>query len=364
MAKGKDAGNVTTEEALQAIQAGTLVEPPAGMVTLPPTLAEGMEASLARMERRATGQEKPLPLPWPGLAAQLGGGLWPQTFTLLVGTTGSGKSQLAVQASLHAARQGTPVLYVALELDRLGMHARTLALALRDDGPKHAPKWSELYLGEDRDAVARARKVSLEVAALPFHLEVGDIRGWSYSYLHGLAEGMRLKYGKPFLLVLDFLQLVDGGGDSDDRDMRLRMKNAANAGREVARRVEGATVFYLSGTSRENYATLTGEESKDKKGKPTKTTPLGQGNPARLVGAAKESGDVEYGADALLVLASEPWPGDGNAPPPDGTHAWVAVAKVRAKARSAGVRPGWVALRFDGSCFHEPPGVNLLPVTL
>jgi hypothetical protein len=154
--------------------------------------------------------------------------------------------------------------------------------------------------------------------------------------------------------VLDFLQLVDGTA-ADDRELRVRMKNAVAEGRSIAMdpNMRAAMVF-VSSTARANYGALSGSEapgSGEKRTQTRKPTPLGQGDPGRLVGTGKESGDLEYTADTVLVLASEPW-GEGGRPA-DGTHVWLAVAKTRAKARNA-KGSGWVELRFDGSCFGEP----------
>lgn len=41
----------------------------------------------------------------------------------------------------------------------------------------------------------------------------------------------------------------------------------------------------------------------------------------------KESGEIEFAADSVLVLLREPWK-DGR-PPKEGTHVWLAVAKQR-----------------------------------
>src|SRR5207253_2008488 len=72
-------------------------EPPA-----PPAPADGFEEpralgavlddALERMERRAGGDERPVPLPWSNVASALGGGLWGGTLVTLVGDTGSGKT--------------------------------------------------------------------------------------------------------------------------------------------------------------------------------------------------------------------------------------------------------------------------------
>ena len=63
-----------------------------------------------------------------------------------------------------------------------------------------------------------------------------------------------------------------------------------------------------------------------------------------LVGLGKESGDVEYSADGVLVLCREPWEASK---PQGGKVVHLAVAKLRAGEGS------WCALRFDGTVFAD-----------
>lgn len=306
-----------------------------------------LEEAIARMDARAGGRERPIPLPWPSLTTALGGGLWPGLH-VLVGNTGSGKSQFALQAALQAARAGTPVLYIGLELGKIDLVARLIGLM-------SGRRWSRLYLGSDpgelKEILGRFAEELGELARLPFHLEVASPFGWSYETLWEKAKSMRARYPEatdgagsprqgsaPFLVVLDFLQLVSSPADAHE-DLRERIGRAAYIGRAAARDLDAA-VLLVSSTARDNYGALNGE--KDGRG-----PGLGEGSPARLVGLGKESGEVEYAADSVLVLCREPW--EGAAPPSDGTATWLAVAKVR-----AGV-PGWVRFAFDGGVFREAP---------
>src|SRR5687768_6402371 len=71
-----------------------------------------LDEALDRMERRAVGDERPIPLPWSNVAAALGGGLWGATLVTLSGDTGSGKTQFALQLAVHAAEHAVPVCYI------------------------------------------------------------------------------------------------------------------------------------------------------------------------------------------------------------------------------------------------------------
>lgn len=320
----REAERAARRAALEAQRVGTFLDP-----------------ALTRMERRYAKLERPIPLPWKGMADALGGGLWPGMY-VLVGNTGSGKSQLTLQAALWAARAHTPVLYIGLELGKVDLVARLIALMT----PKE--KWNELYLGKATSLPTlrtdHAEPLN-ELRELPFHLEEGGPFGWSYADLEPRAQAMRELYperdgpgSRPMLVVLDFLQLVSSP-EGEREELRERIGRAAYVGRKVARDYDAAVVL-VSSTARDNYARLDAGIPGEG-GRPLTEPPL-----VALVGLGKDSGEVEYAADAVLALRREAW--SGNTPPPDGTHIRVAVAKGRA------VTPSWVDLRFNGSRFSEP----------
>ena len=294
-----------------------------------------LDRSILRMEARASGAEMPVPVPWPSVADALGGGLWPGCFTV-VGNTGSGKSQFAIQLAAEAAAKGTPVLYIGLELGEIDLTARLLGLAAK-------VYWSKLYLGDPFTVgglrTRHADKVEA-LRALPFHLDFGGPFGWSYRELEAKVRGLRDLYpephgkgSRPLLVVLDFLQLV-ASPEGEREDLRERIARASYAARAVARAMDVA-VLLISSTSRENYGTLDGaKDGKDG---------LGDGNAGRLVGLGKESGEIEYACDAALVLAREPWEKGKPRPP-----VFLAVAKGRY------IPTAWCKLEFDGSEFTEP----------
>jgi replicative DNA helicase len=313
---------------------------PAAPMDLPPGVHAFVGPALERMRRRRDKVEKPIPLPstWKKLTEALGGGIWPGLH-VLTGGTGTGKSQWALQVSAHAATVGTPVLYVALELGETDTVARLFGSMLNVG-------WSGLYLGTDDGGLQQAESRAAELAALPLHLDFGSPMGWDYRSLYDKAKAMRAAYpekvgddgkpikgSRPLLIMLDFLQLMSG----PEELLRERIGKAAYSGRAIARDFDAAVVL-ISGTARGNYAQLSGEG--ENKVKP------GASNAASLVGLSKESGEVEYAADTVLVLVAEPWPADGM--PKEGTHVWVAAAKVRAGS------PSWTEMRFDGRHFAPP----------
>jgi replicative DNA helicase len=306
---------------------------------LPPRIGQSLPGSIERMRRRVRGEEQPVPLPWPRVAEALGGGLWPGLH-VLVGNTGTGKSQWSLQIAYEAARQGIPVLYIPLELSSFALDARLLGLATKR-------KWSPLFLGRDPDGLEDAVSThAAALSALPIHVEEAPPYGWTYDRLRPLAERLRHAYraqlrGRPPLVVLDYLQLVASPTGQRD-DLRERIQQTAYQARHVAKTLDAA-VLLVSSTARHNYDRLDPDDGK----------PPWNGPAHRFVGYGKESGEVEYAADCCLTLLREPWGGD--TPPPDGTRIHLAVAKLRHGTET------WCDLRFDGSLFTEPPQERVTP---
>lgn len=305
-----------------------------------PLLRDSVQAALEMMIRRAEGTERPIPLPFDGLGDLLGGGLWPGAH-VVTGPTATGKTALALQVALCAARAGSPVLYVGLELDTAQIVTRLLSqiLSEQDARPVH---WSSLYLGKDRGALERAVIASDALSQLPIHVEEAPPGGWSASTLVPRVQALREAHpdctGAP-IVVLDFLQLVGPEPDSRRDELRERVGRAAYAGRQCARQ-HGAAVLMLSSISRAAAKEL---------GLLGKQGELGRGDPADYVGLGKESGDIEFSADTVIALAREP-KSESETQGPTLVH--LAIAKQRAGA------PAWFLLRFNGSWFEPAQQVD------
>jgi replicative DNA helicase len=320
-------------------------------VVLTPLGAYLMSA-LNTAARRMKGDEKPIPLPWPAMAAQLGGGLWPGLHVLVSGT-GVGKTQWVLQAAVCAAQAGFPVAYIGLELSAEAVAMRTL-------GQRAGFPWSRLFTGEATDENIRgAVAAAAELNPLPIYIEQRDPMGWAATNLEPLAKAVHDAHAKPsvadthdpkvpsvpvpMLIVLDFLQLVSADPSNPRMDLRERIGRAAYAGQAVAQRYNAA-VLMISSTARGSYEKVGG----DVKEAGLSIVAPGMSeerriirNPDALIGLGKESGEIEYACDS--VTAGIRLPSDSA------TERTIvfATAKVR-----AGV-PGWSALRFDGNVFTD-----------
>jgi KaiC/GvpD/RAD55 family RecA-like ATPase len=317
----------------------------------PRLLRDVVPGVVEELRDRATGKRKPVPLrlvlngeaqPWTDAEAALGGGLWPGLY-VLVGATGTGKTQLCMSLALGAAMGGSPVAYIGLELDDPGVVSRLLGLLA-------SRPWSALYLGAAKDRMETptpaidepaVQEAAQRLSDLPFQLVEGDPMGFAPEWLAEVAQqlvsiaaerGIDTQLHPP-LIVLDFLQLVGDPMPSADThsprslDMRQRIQQASYRAREIARR-HGVAVLAVSSTARESAKALRIENNK--------TLPY----PGELVGTGKESGEIEYSADGVMVLVEHG--GEGR-----DKLVYVALAKVRAG------QPGWLRLWFDGAK-HRP----------
>lgn len=347
-------------------------------------IGDTLEEALRRAEARMNGAERPLPLPWPQVAEQFGGGLWPGLH-VFVGGTGSGKTQWCIQAGVHAARAGFPVAYVGLELEELQIALRMLSEAeWKDDGHEQWPlRWSRLYTGKAKSReLERAHQATHELGKLPIYIEEGKPGGWPVSELGKLAERMREAHPQkqrgelPMLIVLDFLQIV-GDEPNEKTDLRERIGRAAYFARDVARRLDVA-VLLVSSAARDRYGLLAGdadgaglwrlEKTEEKNGKTTKKVFRGIARPDTLVGLGKESGEIEYSADSVTVAikvgkqraakgeveAPTDFTEEADAPKLEQgkkreERPKTIVCIATAKGRATGA--GWCDLLFDGTRF-------------
>lgn len=340
-----EAGEIT--EAQRAIEEMAAVS--AGRASPEPVpLSELVESAMLRAERRAAGEEKPVPTPWKHLNATLGGGLWPGAHFLVAGT-GVGKSQLSFQIARHAAKAGVPVGLIALELDEMQLVMR---LAAEETGVR----WSDVYNGKAGELdMARVRRSAVEVGKLPIVTDFGQAMGWPASRLEHVVRSMRERYPEgPALVVLDFIQLIAPETEGKPLDLRERIGRAGYLARNLSRQ-HGVSIVIVSSTARENYSKLSQTMrklglcvDKTKNGGTRRTVRFVD----QLVGLGKESGEIEFSADSVNVLLQpetkeEVHPQIGQLRANEGKVVVCASVKVR-----AGV-PSWFALGFQHGRFVE-----------
>jgi replicative DNA helicase len=229
---------------------------------------------------------------------------------------------LSLQLALDALRAMVPVLYIGLEIAASELLARLLSLITKIP-------WGEIHRGNlNAKQVQHCKAAFRELVQLELFFEQGAPNTYSYNHARSSVFWLRNHYPTGHLMmIVDYLQLLSPASREDVRD---RIRNAAYT-LKTASRETNMVMICLSSTARSNYEALNDDGKM-----------LGNGDPVRLIGTGKESGDIEFGADNVLVLARQlPDPMEGI------SRVWAAVAKVRAGSRS------WVPLHFiDGSRFE------------
>lgn len=315
------------------------------------SFADIAQEAQATIMRRASGEERPIETPWPALNAALRGGFWPAYYSI-VSASGMGKTQWALHCAVWAAilelaaairegREPRRVRYIALELGSVELFARSIGLLV-------GAMWSDILYGQCGPRVATAIINALQptggpdasefpmlakLSRLPLDVQEASPLDYSYRDVEALADD------RPLLAVLDYVQLV-GAPDDLQEEARRTMARTALAARGVAR-TAGVPIVGISSTSRAHYSSVDGTKAKEKKGEDP-PEPMGTGDARRLLALAKESGDVEFASDVVMVLGRNHG---------EGEKAWLGIAKARAGS------PGgqWVPLRWTGGAFEDWP---------
>ena len=240
----------------------------------------------------------PTPTGFRQLDRALDGGLYPGLY-VLIGNTGTGKSAYALQMASNIAASGQDVLYISLEMTAAELLARnisrhTLEIAAAEDLPRSRAKTArgimdrrrytehtnadgeraKGYTLEEMNLIERATDKAEEYAdRLIFIDGLGDV---PVEAIREYAETHIDMRGKPPVVIVDYLQILQphytrGATEKQNNDYAiLELKR-------ISRDLK-TPVIVLSSTARENY---------------TK---------AVHVGAAKESGAIEYTADCVLGI--------------------------------------------------------------
>jgi hypothetical protein len=274
--------------------------------TYPSVLADAPDhAQAVAIRRYATGL--------PGLDAKLGGGISTRQATIVMAPPADGKSALAVAISLYV-QHTIAVLYASTELETHELRARLAA-------PRLGVAWREIV-----DGKIERERVDAALHGLRIHLLGCERLPMGEAALQAIeAETVRLAahYGVPPMVVIDYLQDLARG--TDERGVRGKIGGLATVCRAMSQRLD-CVMLVISSVSRTYYGIKRAEELRRAE------------DATAYLAAAKESGDVDYAAAAVVFL--------DVVPPEPGTSFRVARLAV---AKSRHGETGFVGARFTGA---------------
>lgn len=210
-----------------------------------------------------------LPTPWPDLDTYLGG-LAPGTLNVVGARPGGGKSIMAANLATYTAQGGIETLVHSLEMPRAELvHRMVAALAGVEYRKLHAHQLTDWDW-------PRVRKAQAELRDLPLHIDDRPTVG--VPQIRAAARGVSTLG----LIVVDYLQLVQGGPDS--RTPREQQVSAISRGLKLLARDLGVPVVACAQINRGAATTA---------GRPQLTH-------------LRESGAIENDADAVILLHRDP----------------------------------------------------------
>jgi KaiC/GvpD/RAD55 family RecA-like ATPase len=268
-------------------------------------ISEPDNSHAAPVRRYATGLA--------GLDAKLGGGISTRQLTVIMAPPGDGKSALAVATSIQVQSK-IAVLYASTELETPELRARHAA-------PKLNLPWRDIV-----DGKVPREKVDAALQGLRIHLLGCERLPMGEAALQTIdTEVARLtgELGQPPMVVIDYLQDLARG--TDERGVRAKIGGLATVCRAMSQHRD-CVMLVISSVSRTYYGIKRAEELRKAE------------DATAYLAAAKESGDVDYAAAAVVFLdVVPPEPGAGF------RCARLAVAKSRHG------ETGFVGARFVGA---------------
>lgn len=241
----------------------------------------------------------------------LGGGYAPGTLTVLAARPGMGKTSLAMQHALTSASQGLDTVVFSLEMPAQQLATRLLCTdagvnsSLVVAGKAHEQDFA--LLAQSASGMSSLRLWIDERA----HLTTAEIR----SRVRRQQRDATLDRRKLGLVVVDYLQLVTGDGDSREQEI-----SSISRGLKAIAKEFHVPVLALSQLSRSVES---------------------RGDKRPLLSDLRESGAIEQDADNVLFIYREDYYSGDK---PKNHVAEVIVAKHRAGAT------GQVPLRWTGHC--------------
>lgn len=203
-----------------------------------------------------------------GLDHALNGGLRPGWLVVLAARPKMGKTALALNIANHVASAGVAEV-LSLEMTKRELHNRNLASI----GNIALPKLNDPKLMTDEDFVRLTDGIQ-KIGALKLYLD--DEAGLTLHRVAAKAKQIKRKAGRLDLLVVDYLQLMNGPGDNRNAQIETITRGLKNLAKDLA-----CPIILLSQLNREL------EKRPNKRPQPSDL---------------RDSGSIEQDADVVILL--------------------------------------------------------------
>lgn len=245
-----------------------------------------------------------IPVPFPGLARVLKGGLRAGQLVTAGGPPGCGKTTLSLQLADHAAAAGFPVVFISMEMTRTQLVQASLSrlseleTSVLGHALSKASGGDGAATGEQVEKAEKALKAYLETMAPRLYLVEGGPQH-TPGRIQALVGQVRHQLGlpdlHPVLVVVDYLQLLSLGSEVEGSIREdLRVGALASSLKGLAR-ATGSAVLALSDI------TKAAMEEAERGGR------IGPG-------VFRDSGRILHAADTALVIQSGTVPAQKGKP--------------------------------------------------
>lgn len=248
------------QQTVMSITEATLVKTPRPMREIMPGMMDTIQA-------RAEGKEQCLSTGFIGLDQKLNGGFRPGNLILVAGRPGMGKTALAANMALFAAQKGASTLFLSMEMNTQELTDRLIAQAA------NIPLQAILTGALTKTHVEQLQSAIERFKSLP--LTIDEAGAQNHREVASIARSVKRKEGLD-LLVVDYLQLMEGEGESRNQALESITRGLKALAKELM-----IPVIALSQLSRKC------EERQNKR---------------PILSDLRESGALEQDADIILFV--------------------------------------------------------------
>ncbi len=237
-----------------------------------------------------------VPTPFPELNDLLGGGLANGSMYVLVSPPGGGKTTMSEQISDYSAMCGVPVIFVSMEMSMEHIYVNAISRMGEMNSAKIMSPYKEIKKQTAKQVGDVAEEYHQKIAPNIYVVE------GSYNTTPSRLESMvsmirasrKMSKDAPFLMVIDYLQLLNTGIEAMDMgpNETIKISELAVRVKQLARDLNVAVLAISDVTKEEQKGTFQSKEF--------------------TMNALRGSNRIAHAADCIMVLYSEPAKADGG----------------------------------------------------